>query len=242
MTRLQWKSSPFWLNQNVAIAYLSILFRKGESYLAGLLAERPTASWYARQTQRSASSGPRKSFMTGLQMLCGPMKPRYNSKHTGGSAAERRVRIVINYAQSTHQTPCLGWSQLLGYNKALYLWWDHECGVVYANPERVPCSISKPDPSWWVSLYAGQWPKAHISSSKACFSEQNINGGDPPESPDANPTENLWHELKVNSCTCRKMNMCHAFCSHLQEYIRREVKPKTKQELQAFSSFGAPLT
>ena len=36
--------------------------------------------------------------------------------------------------------------------------------------------------------------------------------------------------------------MCHAFCSHLQEYIRREVKPKTKQELQAFSSFGAPLT
>ena len=33
----------------------------------------------------------------------------------------------------------------------------------------------------------------------------------PPESPDLNPIENLWHELK--------------------EYIRREVKPHTKEEL-----------
>ena len=33
----------------------------------------------------------------------------------------------------------------------------------------------------------------------------------PPEFPDINPIENLWHELK--------------------EYIRREVKPKVKQEL-----------
>ena len=33
----------------------------------------------------------------------------------------------------------------------------------------------------------------------------------PPESPDANPIENLWHELK--------------------EYIRREVKPRTKDQL-----------
>lgn len=33
----------------------------------------------------------------------------------------------------------------------------------------------------------------------------------PPESPDINPIENLWHEIK--------------------EFIRREIKPKTKDEL-----------
>lgn len=36
-------------------------------------------------------------------------------------------------------------------------------------------------------------------------------GKHPPESPDLNPIENLWHELK--------------------EYIRREVKPTTKEQL-----------
>ena len=42
--------------------------------------------------------------------------------------------------------------------------------------------------------------------------EQDVNWWHtPPESPDCNPIENLWHEMK--------------------EYIRREVKPSTKQQL-----------
>ena len=45
----------------------------------------------------------------------------------------------------------------------------------------------------------------------------------PPESPDFNPIENMWHELK--------------------EYIRREVKPKTKSELvDGIKNFWATVT
>ena len=45
----------------------------------------------------------------------------------------------------------------------------------------------------------------------------------PPESPDCNPTENVWHELK--------------------EYIRREAKPTTKQELvDGIRRFWATVT
>ena len=53
----------------------------------------------------------------------------------------------------------------------------------------------------------------HTSRYAAAFMVRNgINWWKtPPESPDLNPIENMWHELK--------------------EFVRREVKPKTKDEL-----------
>lgn len=55
-------------------------------------------------------------------------------------------------------------------------------------------------------------PKHTSRLAKQFFEENNVNWWKtPPESPDCNPIENLWHELK--------------------EFIRREVKPHTKQEL-----------
>ena len=55
-------------------------------------------------------------------------------------------------------------------------------------------------------------PKHCSRAAKQFYSNAGINWWrTPPESPDANPIENLWHEMK--------------------EFIRREVKPTTKQQL-----------
>lgn len=66
-------------------------------------------------------------------------------------------------------------------------------------------------------------PKHTSRAAQAFYSRAGINWWrTPAESPDCNPIENLWHELK--------------------EYIRREVKPMNKQELvNGINSFWATL-
>ena len=55
-------------------------------------------------------------------------------------------------------------------------------------------------------------PKHTSRLASQFFADKQINWWKtPPESPDCNPIENIWHEMK--------------------EYLRREVKPHTKQEL-----------
>lgn len=65
-------------------------------------------------------------------------------------------------------------------------------------------------------------PKHTSCVAKAFFRDNSINWWPTPaESLDLNPIENMWHELK--------------------EYIRREVKPTSKEELvQGICSFGVP--
>ena len=73
----------------------------------------------------------------------------------------------------------------------------HSIQVFYPNGHRL---MQDNDPKH-TSGYATQW-----------MVDNGVNWWKtPPESPDINPIENLWHELK--------------------EYIRKEVKPKIKQEL-----------
>ena len=62
-------------------------------------------------------------------------------------------------------------------------------------------------------------PKHTSTRAQQFFNDKGINWWCmPPESPDCNPIENMWHELK--------------------EFIRREVKPRTKDELvQGIAAF-----
>ena len=55
-------------------------------------------------------------------------------------------------------------------------------------------------------------PKHTSGLARSFFMDNNVNWWKTaPESPDLNPVENMWHELK--------------------EFIRREVKPRSKDEL-----------
>lgn len=67
-------------------------------------------------------------------------------------------------------------------------------------------------------------PKHTSRHAKQFIAERGINWWrTPAESPDLNPIENLWHELK--------------------EFIRREVKPRTKQELiDGIETFWSTVT
>ena len=66
-------------------------------------------------------------------------------------------------------------------------------------------------------------PKHTSRTAQEFFDSESINWWKTPaESPDLNPIENVWHELK--------------------EYLRREIKPRTKQELvQGIQDFWATV-
>lgn len=86
-------------------------------------------------------------------------------------------------------------------------------------------------------------PKHTSRHAKEFFLQNSINWWQtPPESPDANPIENLWHELKVcmhvhNTMFCFYVQPTAVYCYHKIFFIFffrsifEVIKPRTKEEL-----------
>ena len=87
--------------------------------------------------------------------------------------------------------------------------WDYECPNVSGHPGEDVTTVYSRGFSKWPLLYGSR----HVSRAACTFLEESgiTLWKTPPKSSDANPIENVWHELK--------------------EYIRREVKPTTKEQL-----------
>ena len=63
-------------------------------------------------------------------------------------------------------------------------------------------------------------PKHTSRHAQAFFVEKSINWWKtPPESPDANPIENLWHELKASPCMCVYLHVHVRALMHVRECV-----------------------
>ena len=88
-------------------------------------------------------------------------------------------------------------------------------------------------------------PKHTSCRAKEFFEQHNVNWWKtPPESPDANPIENLWHELKVRSYVILFLFIVILFYCALSMFFHRnlfegKLNPLTKNSLlMEFVNFG----
>ena len=167
-----------------------------------------TASSSAHPTALSACNGPSKTSGVRPRTSSGQTKLVYKWKHTCAFTATRKVR-----SQDTNLglTPCQG--PRLGRDH-----WRGATGVcifegIMDNPmytsileEYLLPFIQDVYPDGHKFMQDND-PKHTSRHLQAFFAENRINWWKtPPESPDANPIENLWHELKA--CFCSYKTFC----------------------------------
>ena len=127
--------------------------------------------------------------------------------------------------------------RMVAINPALNTQLRYMCGLASAGMERPRPAFLRV--SWmqscivkyWMSIYLVPFiqtvyphnhrfmqdndPKHTSRRAQAFFTDKGINWWrTPPESPDANPIENLWHELKVcvRVCKCKGVCTCSFIC------------------------------
>ena len=126
----------------------------------------------------------------------------------GGRAATFKTPSKTSY-----QGTCLGSNKQERCHKSSCLWRNYGCSPILRDSTKtlLPFLQEKfPPPT--THRFMQDNDRKHCSrTAKQFYNHAGINWWCIPQSPDVNPIKNLWHELK--------------------EFIRREVKPTTKQQL-----------
>lgn len=116
--------------------------------------------------------------------------------------------------KTSDQGTCLGRDKQTRGNSSVHLWRNHGSSAILWDSSKNTPSIptGKISTTHYHCFMQDNDPKHTSHAAQEFYTKSGINWWrTPAESPDMNPIENLWHELK--------------------EYIRWEVKPRNKQEL-----------
>ena len=110
---------------------------------------------------------------------------------------ERRATPPKTLCEASSEGACVGWNWMAW---SMCFRWHNGCTNV--RTYSTGCS-----PAY--TSTTGVYPKHTSRIAKAFFDQNGVNWWRiPPESPDANPIENLWHELKVSEYHGDFLHVC----------------------------------
>ena len=127
--------------------------------------------------------------------------------------------FTSSQTKTPHEGSCLGGDKPERTNRNLHFWGHHGQRIYVQILEATLLPFIRDVYHGGHKFMQDNDPKHASKYAKAWMEDNDVYWWrTPPESPDLNPIENLWHQLK--------------------EFIRRETKPKTKNELTYRWNYG----